>query len=265
MTKVLINYATPDFRRSQRVNLRSGVEIAGFDRAIGYRTADIDREFYRQNRHILNYTRGVGYWLWKPYFVVQTLRNLNTGDFLFYSDAGSIFMEPIDHLTKLALKHENEVMVFSTVFVEKQWTKRDAFLLVGCDSPKYTETLQRAATFSLWRKSAYSMEVAEQWLHYCQDRRIITDEDNVLGLPNYPEFSENRHDQTVLSLITKLRKITAYRPLHAKGNSVKHLFPNSPYPQIMNLTRRSHNSVAIRLARRYEQYLRRYKGGVRYR
>ena len=40
-------------------------------------------------------------------------------------------------------------------------------------------------------------------LYYSQDKRIITDDPNTLGLSNYPEFIENRHDQTILSILTK--------------------------------------------------------------
>ena len=43
----------------------------------------------------------------------------------------------------------------------------------------------------------------KQLLFYSQDIRIISDNPNKLGFENFPEFKENRHDQTALSLIIR--------------------------------------------------------------
>lgn len=40
-------------------------------------------------------------------------------------------------------------------------------------------------------------------LEKVQDSRIVSDSENVMGLPNYEGFIDNRHDQTVLSLLAK--------------------------------------------------------------
>ena len=55
----------------------------------------------------------------------------------------------------------------------------------------------------IYKKSNISEIFLEKLLYYSQDKRIITDDPNTLGFPNYDGFIENRHDQTVLSLLIK--------------------------------------------------------------
>ena len=47
------------------------------------------------------------------------------------------------------------------------------------------------------------MAFVSEWLTYAQDARAITDDDNVLGSNNYPDFREHRHDQAIMSLLVK--------------------------------------------------------------
>ena len=87
--------------------------------------------------------------------------------------------------------------------LERQYTKRDAFILLGVDSPFYSETGQFNAAFQIYKKTRFTEAFLEEYLYYSQDRRIITDDPNKLGKENYNEFKDHRHDQSILSLLTK--------------------------------------------------------------
>lgn len=236
--KVLINYSDHYFRKSQTLNSKSGLRIGRFNRVISFSPKDIDSVFFRKNQKILSKKKGAGYWLWKPYFIYKTLMNLQDGDYLFYADSGSYFINPIDHLIKIAEKFDQNVLFFENRYIEKAWTKRDAFILMGCDKPKFTNSSQRQGGFSLWKKSKFSMEFAEEYLCYCQDERIITDNPNTMGLPNYHEFIQNRHDQSVSSLLAKKYNIPPFRMVSQFGNKWIDEYPNSDYPQLIQLTRK---------------------------
>ena len=86
---------------------------------------------------------------------------------------------------------------------EAYYSKRDAFILMGVDMPFFTETGQYMAGFQIYRKSVYTIKFIQEWLFYCQDIRIVSDNKNIMGKDNYPGFIDNRHDQTVLSLLIK--------------------------------------------------------------
>jgi hypothetical protein len=59
------------------------------------------------------------------------------------------------------------------------------------------------AAYQIYKKTIFTEKFLEDYLNYCRDKRIITDEPNSMGLPNYDIFRDNRHDQTVFSLLIK--------------------------------------------------------------
>ena len=63
-------------------------------------------------------------------------------------------------------------MVFGIMNIERVWTKRDAFILMGCDDTEYSVSGQRLASFSLWKKSKFTMDFINEFLFFAQDERI---------------------------------------------------------------------------------------------
>jgi hypothetical protein len=236
--KLLINYANDVFRKSQRLNSKTGKEVGSFDEVISYSPGDIEPDFYEKNKIILSQKKGNGYWLWKPYFIKKTLEILNWDDFLFYCDSGSYFIKSITPLIEISLLNSQDIIVFELSYTERIWTKRDAFILMNCDSPKYSESNQRLASFSLWKKSNFTIDFINEFLHYAQDERLITDLENQCGYPNYPDFKEHRHDQSIFSLLSKKYDLNAYRDPSQWGNSLKNFYINSKYEQLIEHTRK---------------------------
>lgn len=200
-------------RPAQRVLTKTAVEVGGFDKVIAFSPQDLDSNFVRKNERVLKQGRGVGYWLWKPYIIQKTLAALGPDDVLFYCDAGAFFIQPIDPYMEIMYKTgQSLIPFFIPHHIEKHWTKRDAFILMDCDTPAYSHTQQRIGGVHLWRRSAFTLRFVAEWLRYTEDRRIITDMPNQYGQPNYPDFREHRHDQSILSLLTKKYGLTAYKP-----------------------------------------------------
>jgi hypothetical protein len=237
MTIVLINYANERWKQKQRLNTQSGYAIGQFDQVISYSPTDIDREFVAKNELILSCDRGNGYWLWKPYFIVQTLRRIGQGDILFYCDSGAQFVHAIQPLSECARRCDQAVMTFELPFSEKQYTKRDALALMDCDSKPYTNTPQRLASFSLWQKTTFSLRFASEWLKLAKNPILLMDADNLFGKDNYPDFIEHRHDQSIFSLLAKKYGLKPFRDPSQWGNNHLENYPESTYPQIVNHTR----------------------------
>ena len=57
------------------------------------------------------------------------------------------------------------------------------------------------ATWFILKKNKFTLNFMKEWLEYSQDYRLITDSPNECGLLNYPEFSDHRHDQSILSCL----------------------------------------------------------------
>ena len=234
--KILINYATPRFVAARDLNSVTGMLVGGFDKVIEYSPEDLDATFRQRNAPILNQARGGGYWLWKPYLIRKTLNAMHADDFLFYSDVSGCFTGSVAPLIDVMRQTDEDVIAFKLRRQpERMWTKRDAFVLMDCDTARYTDTVQVEAGFSLWRKTPASVALAGEWLRYAQDERIISDMSNRCGRDNYPEFREHRHDQSIWSLLCKKHRVALHRQPWRPADAE---FPDSAYPRFIACRRR---------------------------
>ena len=203
----LVNFADKNFRSKQRWNSLSAKFIGGVDKVIEFSPEDIDTNYIDKNKKSVKYTnKGFGNYFWKPYVIKKALDTINEGEYLMYADSGSFFLKSVLPLVKHMKDKKKEIACFRLPLIEKQWTKRDAFLLMDCDSPRYTDSPQILATFFLIKKSQESITFISEYKKFCSDSRILSDDPNTLGKENYPEFIEHRHDQSVLSLLCKKSK-----------------------------------------------------------
>ena len=220
---VLVSYAGAHADAALDASLRQaqGIQIAsigagGIDSAVAWNRAKLQAtRFYREHRDILDTPRGDGYWLWKPYIILQALRSVGNDDVVIYSDVGRVkpyaFTRAVAPLVQWCRRH-NGILPGVPVLPQAHWTKRDCFHFMGCDTPQFWKATQIQATFSLWSGPA-AMEFVSQWLKWCTDRRCLSDDPNTCGLVNLPGFVEHRHDQSVLTnLCVKLRVATPVAP-----------------------------------------------------
>ena len=86
----------------------------------------------------------------------------------------------------------------------------------------------------------------DEVLHYAQDIRIISDNPNVMGLPNYKEFTDHRHDQSVISLMSKKHGFKRFRDPSQFGLTNRYeaeVEQRSTYPQIVDSHRLNAGSL----------------------
>ena len=201
---VAISYGDYSFSKQLQFNGKSALEIAKVDEFYGYTPNDIDPEFKKKNEEILQKSRGNGYWLWKPYFLYRTMKEkLNYGDFLIYSDAGILYVDTAQKLVNFLNKKKTDIYMHRLPHLERHYTKRNAFILLGADGPFYAETGQFNAAFQIYRKTKFTEFFLKEYLYFAQDKRILTDDPNEPGIENYPDFKAHRHDQSILSLLVK--------------------------------------------------------------
>lgn len=230
----LVNFADKNYHSSQVRNSQTGMKIGGFDKVFSFTPDDIPKDFFSKYEHILSNKRGSGYWLWKPLFVKTALDRVAEGDYVFWCDAGADFIANINSLIDFAKEKNIDVLPFESQFLEKQYTKRDAFIIADLDVPEIYDSKHRICSFFLIKKTKLSVQFIEEFLSLACDERMITDSVNQLGKENYPEFIEHRHDQSIFSLLTKKYKFIAFRDPSQWGNMVADLYKDSTYPQILS-------------------------------
>lgn len=234
---LLINFATDDFKRAQQFNSKTAMSVGGFEHVFNASTTLIDDHFRSKHSLILNQSKGAGYWLWKPYFILQALDRLKDGDVLMYADSASHFIHPAEPLLNLPKSFGQDVIPFELELEEGRWTKRDTFVYMNVDQMNYEKSQQFLASFIVIRKSQFSLHFINEYLTYCCNPNILTDLENTCGLPNHSGFVAHRHDQSVFSLLCKKYSLTGFRDPSQWGNSRVAEYQNSQYPQILEHTR----------------------------
>jgi hypothetical protein len=228
---------------SKQRALKKAKTVGGFDYVRSFNLDAMTLKFRETHKDLLKARRGAGYWLWKPYIMLKTLiENMNTSDIVMYQDAGAYIIRSTGPLLKLCEQSKEGIIVFSLGKIEHEYTKQDAFILMNMSFPEATDTFQRLASFVVLRKSCTSIQFAMEWLAYVSDKRIVSDEPNALGVPNPDSFRDNRHDQTVLSLLSKKWGLSAYRDPSQYGESVpgNSYYSSGPYKQIFMHDRFKH-------------------------
>lgn len=244
---IAINYADKSFQKAQKLNLETARRW-GADRTIAYTPDDIDDAFRAKNKNILSAKKGNGFYLWKPYFLNKAYKELKDGDYLIYTDAGSVYVNKIQYLLDCMERENLDIMVFSlqNEMLERKYTKRDAFVLMGCDEPKYTDTPQSIGGYVILKKSDFVEKFIAEDLEYAQDERIISEKENTQGLNNYADFVAHRHDQSVWSLMIKKYGIKRFRDPSQFG-IVNHyeedVEARSTFPQIIDSHRMNVGSL----------------------
>ncbi|MCX4296503.1 MAG: hypothetical protein OSJ73_05650 [Lachnospiraceae bacterium] len=208
---VAINYSDWKYKKAQKFNSITATQKGKVDKVISYSPKNIDTEFRKKNASILSQDRGNGFWLWKPYIIKKTLDSLQQNDYLIYLDSGAFYMNNVQYLIKVMEKEKQDIMAFELPFKERHYSKRDVFICMGCDEPRYTDTNQRMATMIIIKKTNRAQCFTNEWLQFAQMEDIITDAKNHMGKYNYNGFVDNRHDQSVFSILSKKYKIKAFR------------------------------------------------------
>jgi len=233
----LINYADSKFLSAQKFNTSTGLKVGKFDSITEYSPQLIDISFREKFQHILSQPRGGGYWLWKPWIILNTLEQVKENDLVFYSDSAAHFIQPIEYLKHLPWEFEQDIIPFELELPECNWTKRDAFQVIGVDGLGYELSNQRLASFVFLRKTEFTRHFMHEYLNYCCNENILTDVPNQCGLSNFDGFKEHRHDQSIYSLLTKKYALMPFRDPSQWGNPRFKEFSNSAYPQILEHTR----------------------------
>lgn len=157
-------------------------------------------EFYKQNTSILNHSKTGGLWAWKPFIILDAMNSADEGDFIIYCDRNDIFSPGVFDFITNTISEDEFCLLLVGSNINKHYTKRDTFILMECDEEDYWNSNQLEAGFSVWKCCDESKNILNQYLKYCLDYDIVSDEPSKHG-EEFPEFKEHRFDQSVLTNI----------------------------------------------------------------
>lgn len=86
MSKIFISYGDDNFTKSLKRIGGEAKRLNRFDKIILYTPKDLPD--YIKSSPLFCFSRGGGYWIWKPYLIYKTLCLCKEGDLVYYVDAG---------------------------------------------------------------------------------------------------------------------------------------------------------------------------------
>ena len=204
-----ITYGTKNFRIAKSHILKVANHSGIFKESYGYNNFNLSNDFKNEFNQILSQKRGAGYWIWKHEIISRTLDDLKEGDILIYSDAGSSFnyyaknrlFEYIEMLNDT--DYGNFRIECESIHKENQWTTSQLFDYFNIDPlSEVGDSVQLEATHMIFKKNKHTSEYFNEYKKLLKfDPHLITDKYNNLNQSSY--FKENRHDQSIFSLLTK--------------------------------------------------------------
>lgn len=192
-------------------------------------------DFVEHNRWLWDHPhkRGFGWYAWKPFIVLDALERAKDGDVVMFTDADTF---PVDDFSVLyeTCARDGGVMLFKAGgnvnrrFTQAQWCKRDCYIAMNQDEPRYYEAEAGVARFMLFQKGQWrAQQFLMEWLTYCVNPLATTFDPSILA--DEPEgFVEHRTEQAIMTNLAHKYGFKLYREACELGNAFpedKALFP----------------------------------------
>lgn len=200
---VCITYNSPTHERFQQ-NFQS---LYGdlFYKYIPYRMDDIKKtDFYNDWPKIFKYEKYFGYFLWKPYIIGHTI-DLYPDKTILYCDSNFRFNPPqFEEVFSNTYKNNgNTFLIKCFNFLNKEWTKRDAFILMDADSERYWNANQIWSSCMGFGYTNRNEQLLMEYILNCINENILTELPNTCGKDNLPEFVAHRWEQSIMSILVE--------------------------------------------------------------
>ena len=203
-----ISYGNKKYNKAKERIKKEALETGWFDSVKIYEPKDLTIVFREKYKEILGMSRGGGYWIWKLDIIKQELSKMNDGDILVYCDAGCIvnksgekrFREYVDMLGK----SDKGIISFQMNTPEKKWTTKEIFNYFGL---KVESEIGKSGQII---GGILVMEKNDKVIGMYNEYEKVLEHDMFLVTDKYNKgeqttiFRENRHDQSVFSIIRKL-------------------------------------------------------------
>lgn len=206
----LITYADNNFILAAKLLMSEARALNIFDRIHCYTPREIKR--FLNDKWISQYTRGGGYWIWKPYIALQELEKMHDGDILIYVDAGCSLIKSktwgryLEILKKsdAIFMHFNTAINYGWTPTVRCWTKKSAidYFALSDSQMGWLDKPQFITGCFLLRKCSATLNFIKRWSDFmCQHQELVIDAMGDELNKQDPFFCEHRHDQAILSLL----------------------------------------------------------------
>ena len=160
------------------------------------------KNFYEENKYVfLNSDSGRGHCIWKPLIILETLAQVNDGDIVTYLDVADVIYNAdfFPWVEDNVLNKLDSRFFIINYYKHSEWTTRDCFIGMGCDTEYYWNQRQLEAGTLAFQKNEFNLYFLNEWLGWCKQPSIMCKNQNYFNVPNLPGFVDHRTDQSILT------------------------------------------------------------------
>lgn len=215
MKKIFISYGDIRFKPTLERIGEQAKNLNIFDEIILYNENDLP--LYIKSSPLMAYTKGGGYWIWKPYIILNTLKKYSDDDIIVYADSGCSLEKSEEWNKYFELMNQYKSIVFhyrrntnynwKTFDKEsspsiKHWVKKETSIFFD-DLYKNNDWKSKdkiMAGFMIFKSK--SGKLINEWYNISiLHPSLITDplESELQNQNNY--YIEHRHDQAIITPI----------------------------------------------------------------
>jgi len=202
-----VTYGNEMYNNSKKRLREESINSGWFDSTTIYGPENLSQEFKHEFSDILKRPRGAGYWIWKFDIIKQQLTKLANNDILIYIDAGcSININGKTRFNEYIemLNNSNESIIsFQMPHIENKYTNKELFHHFDMNvNDNNGKSGQFVGGILIMKNTDKMMKIIDECINVLRtDHLLVTDHYNKNGQCN--DFIDNRHDQSILSLVRK--------------------------------------------------------------
>lgn len=224
MSIIFASYANEAMAYSLKRIGRQARRLRIFDEVILYTQADLSEEL--RKHPLMQYSRGGGYWVWKPWLIQKTLNEHPPGDIVVYVDAGSTLRKSPEWNRLFGLMESYDTLCFQYAETVPQfarwgnactqikyWTKKNALSYLDdyFQDTGYRENCKIMGGLLFMKNPDNSL--LRQWLDISLNHpELIVDPTEEEMKDQEPGFAYHKHEQSFLTALAYYDKTVCMLP-----------------------------------------------------
>lgn len=213
MANIFISYGDLRYKESLKRIARQAKGVGIFDKVIKYTPKDLPEQV--KASPLFAFSRGGGYWCWKPYVIYHTLQNCEEGDVVYYADAGCT----LDKSSEEWNQFQNYLKSYNAIFFQyregfdygkgfggrgvaiKNWTKPEVITYfqnyIGND---FLEFAKIWGGFMIFKKTSQLPLILDQWYKITLFHpELVMDSLRMEHAQQEGTVPIHRHDQSIIT------------------------------------------------------------------
>jgi len=178
---------------------------------------------------------GFGWCCWKPFIILDALERSAPGDIILYTDADTYPIADLSPIFDGCAATKDGIFLFeSQGCFNDTWTRKDCFIAMGMDEPKYYGRMHGCGRFQLFRAGSWpAKQFLIEWLAYSLNPMCQIVEKSKYGNDD-PSYRRHSNEQSVLTLLSYKYGIPLHHEACQFGQPKTNGHDDDTYPQLFH-------------------------------